>query len=236
MTKLLITRPAPFTAESVSQLNALGYDCVMAPMLSARHVLPFPVALNDAPILLVTSPQAALALAAWTELQYLPVLAVGARTASLLLKAGFTDLISADSDGAGLLRLIAAAYAGPQSFLLAVAPQTGHAMQASLQQAGHLVTRLDVYEMTPVASLPDAALTALRDGSITHALFTSARGASTFLALAEQANLMASLSDIAAICLSEAVANAARAAQWRDIMAAAEPTTASLHRLLPAIG
>ena len=222
MTRLLITRPAPFAAETALHLTARGYECVVAPALVARHLPPVSID-TDGATLLVTSPQAALALAAWRDLHFMETLAVGDPTAELAGVGGFRNVRSASGNAATLVGQVAPA----QTCLLAAAPTTGHALQRAL--GDRAVRRIDVYEVGPADSLPSDI------GDISHVLFYSARTATAFLDLARRANLIANLSGVEALCLSEAVAGVARGVAWKTMKTAAAPTAAALHDLLPAL-
>jgi uroporphyrinogen-III synthase len=85
-----------------------------------------------------------------------------------------------------------------------------------------------LYEARPAEALTKAAKAALADGTLDAALFFSPRTATTFVNLIVQARLEPAARRVAAVCLSAAVAEAARVLDWRAIRIAARPDQAAL--------
>ena len=110
--RVWITRAQPGAARSAARLAALGFEPVVAPLLTIR---PLPDALSAAPdfatvaAVAFTSPNGVEAFAALTPgLRDRPVFAVGDATAEAARDAGFTDARSAAGDIHALTALIKA--------------------------------------------------------------------------------------------------------------------------------
>lgn len=231
--RILITRPLPSAADTAAELDAKGYDTLVAPVLVARSRPPVGIDLDGGEHLIVTSPQAARALEDWRGLHAQPAIAVGARTAAILSEGGFAQVRSVDGDAAAIVADLSLQPA--QRCVLACAPTTGEWLDEKLQAAGHQVRRISVYDIEAADHLPAPAIAALDDHSLTHVLFYSAFTAKTFLRLVSQANRIENLADLTACCLSPAVAQAAGAAAWQQILTAVAPDSHSLQHLLPAV-
>jgi len=109
--RVWITRAQPGAARTAARLTALGFEPVVAPLLTIR---PLPEALDAAPdfasvaALAFTSPNGVEAFAALTPaLRDRPVFAVGDATAEAARDAGFKDARSAAGDIHALAALIA---------------------------------------------------------------------------------------------------------------------------------
>lgn len=226
---LLVTRPEPAASETAAALRAAGYQVLVSPALIATAIEPHDLSLPKTTVLIVTSPQAARFLNAWTALHAYQILAVGARTTTLLRAAGFTRVTDAGGDAAAILALTAKQK--PQSYCLLGAPSTGRNLAMALLGQGHQVQRVSVYRIAPAAQLTLQAKAAFDIGTITHVLFYSARTAQSFLALVPTINLRA----VTALCFSAAVAKAARAGTFGKVLVATRPTAEALQRLLPAL-
>src|SRR5689334_13092289 len=119
---VLLTRPSPDSNRTAEALRARGFEVLLAPMLRFEPV-PLPADLGQdtdvAPddeadraigAVIVTSANALRAVAPQLEsssLKRLPLFVVGAQTAAVARKAGFTKVISADGDAADLRELLA---------------------------------------------------------------------------------------------------------------------------------
>ena len=110
--RVWITRAQPGAARTAAHLTALGFEPVVAPLLTIRPLLD---AMAHAPdfatvaAVAFTSPNGVEAFAALTpSLRDRPVFAVGDATAEAARAAGFADARSASGDIQALARLIAA--------------------------------------------------------------------------------------------------------------------------------
>ena len=104
--RVWITRAQPGAARTAARLMALGFEPVVAPLLTIRP-LPQPEPdLTDVTALAFTSPNGVAAFAALSPDRSHPVLAVGDATAAAAIDQGFTDVASAAGDLTALAALI----------------------------------------------------------------------------------------------------------------------------------
>ncbi|MGE3771218.1 MAG: uroporphyrinogen-III synthase [Bdellovibrionales bacterium] len=231
---LLVTRPQPSAADTAARLKRRGFRVVVSPQLQASFKKPRAVSAAGH-IVVVTSPQAARALANWPQLHHLPALAVGDGTKKLLLAAGFRSVASAAGDAVALVQLVRKKYK-KRKFLLAVAPSTGQALAAALRRLGHSVQRISVYTISPVVDLPAGARRFLKTGRAGGVLFYSPRTARAFAQAVKKARLTDCTKQLKAYCLSAAIAKAAKRLSWKSVAVAKQPTEAALLALLPQQG
>lgn len=101
MARVLVLRPKAEASSTAAALLARGHTPLLLPL---QEILPLAAPLAAAPFagILVTSTNAVPGLAAHAEMTRLPVLAVGARTASALRAVGFEDVTVGAGDGAAL--------------------------------------------------------------------------------------------------------------------------------------
>ena len=234
---ILITRPEPAATETAVRVTAMGFHPVVAPMMTIRTMAPLdmkPTSRSRSnPIgILVTSGNALPALGA--DFRDIPLFAVGRATARRATQAGFRTVASADGDAADLARLVAERVHPTQGALLLLSGRgQGMALAATLRTLGFRITRRVAYTTEPTQVLPDAALRALRAGSVTHALFFSAETARVFHRLVRRMALAPLLAGCDALAISQRTEVALRGLPWRRISIAAAPDQDSLLALLP---
>ncbi|MFQ5958565.1 MAG: uroporphyrinogen-III synthase [Alphaproteobacteria bacterium] len=227
--RVLIIRPREDAEALAAALAARGVDSLVEPLL---EIVPRPaddLDLAGVQAVLLTSANGARALAAATPARDALVLAVGEATAAAARAAGFAEVAVAGGDVAALAEL-AESRCDPQGPpLIHVSGQAvAGDLAGRLGGRGFRVRRAVLYEARTARALSAAAASALAAGEIDSALLYSPRTAKTLVALAEQAGLKAALARVRALCLSVAVADAARAARWREVCVAARPDQASL--------
>lgn len=226
--RLLVTRPPEDAARFVAALRAGGHTAVVAPLLeiAVRATAPD---LAGVQALLFTSANGVRAFAANSARRDLPVFAVGDRTAELARETGFRDVRSAAGDVAALAALAAAQAEPAAGALLHVAgSKRAGDLAGALEDAGFAVRRAVLYDARPVAALPEAARRALAQGALDGVGFFSPRTAESFVRLVRAAGLSHATEGLTAVCLSPAVAEAARDLTWRDVRVARTPTQEAL--------
>ena len=215
MIPLLVLRPEPGAAATISRAAALGLATVAAPLFTVAPVAwepPDPAA-HDA--LMLTSANALRhggeALARYHGL---PAYAVGAATGAAAAAAGFTDVRIGEGDAAALLaRMAAEGIRRP----LHLAGREHRAVAGG----GLTLTRRIVYAADPVAGLPAAAHDAIPGGAV--ALVHSPRAAALFARLVE-----APMRARVALAAISAAAAAEAGEGWREIGIAPQPDDAAL--------
>ena len=222
--RVWITRAQPGAARTAARLTALGFEPVVAPLLT---ILPLPDALSAAPdlttvtALVFTSPNGVEAFAALIPTPLLrdrPVFAVGDATAEAARAAGFTDARSASGDIHALARLIAAT---PIDGLILAPGAREPAGDLAALLPDHRIQRLPVY----AAEETDAAVPAAFDAVLLHSPRATRALASILTPDAAQNRL--------AVCISAAAAAPLTAFSFAEIRTADAPDEASM---LTALG
>ncbi len=233
--RILLTRPEPDAERTAAALRALGHDVIVASLLNIE-ILP-DVALGAGPwaAILVTSANAARAIALhsrYRDLCGLPVFAVGERTAQAMRSAGFSDVMSADGNAGDLARLVAARLRPGGELLYLTGTERSGDLAAALP--GFTVRTAVIYRAVAVDLLPRAAAEALQSG-IEAVLHFSRRSAETYVRAASAAGLArAALGGPIHCCLSAQVAEPLREAGAAVIRIAARSNESALLALLEA--
>ncbi|MGC2591539.1 MAG: uroporphyrinogen-III synthase [Xanthobacteraceae bacterium] len=232
--RILVTRPAVDAARTAAALRVRGHEAIVAPLLTIEY---FPDAeLGDRPwsVILVTSANAARAIAAHRrrdELLRVPVLAVGRQSAQELRTEGFADVISADGDVDDLAALVATRLKPPARLLYLAGEERSSDLAGVLRAKNFAVDTVVVYRVAAAAMLPAEAAAALR-GDLHGVLHYSRRSAEAFLSAARNAGLLeAALSKPVHFCLSAKVAEPLQEAGAGDVRIAAQPDEAALMSL-----
>jgi uroporphyrinogen-III synthase len=234
--RLLLTRPEPDAQRTAAALRALGHEVVIAPLLRIEAVADAPIGAGPWAAILITSANAAPAVAAHAraaQLRALPVFAVGARTAQAISAVGFADVTSAGGDVDALAAVIAARLRPDAPLLYLGGADRAGDLAGTLRGRGFAVETVIVYRAVAAASLPDAAAAALRSG-IDGVLHFSRRSAEAYLDAAHTAGLSASAFKPIHFCLSAQVAEPLARSGAPSVRVATRPLEAALIELIGA--
>jgi uroporphyrinogen-III synthase len=227
--RILITRPREDAEELAAALRARGAEVMIEPMLAIDYLDEPDFSVVDAQAILLTSANGARALGRTDAPRDKPVLAVGDKTAAAARDAGFRDVTAADGDVEALAALAAGRLDPARGPLVHVAGRdVAGDLQGALAARAFTFRRHVLYKARAAEALSESLKAALAAGGIAGVVFYSARTAATFVMLAKQAGVGAALEGMTAICLSEAVAVAARGAKWRRIEITPRPDEAAL--------
>lgn len=232
--RLLLTRPEPDAQRTTAVLRAHGHAVQSAPLLRIEPLADAKIDDGAWAALLITSANAAHAIAAHDcviQLRALPVFTVGQRTAGVVSAAGFTNVTSAEGNVADLARFVAERMrpAGPLLYL-AGEDRSGD-LAGDLRARGFAVEMTVVYRAVAASSLPPLAADALAQG-VDGVLHFSRRSAETYVGTARAAGLLAGALKPVHFCLSAQVAAPLTQAGAVDIRIAPEPTEATLIALI----
>lgn len=229
--RLLITRPAADAARTAAALRARGHDAIVAPLLAIEILANVDITAGPFSAILVTSANAASAIAAHRlcdALRSIPVFAVGAQSAQAMRDAGFADVTSADGDIDALVTLAAArAKPGASLLYLAGAARSGD-LAGVLRKRDLAVHTAVVYRAVLASTLPPDAAAAMAAG-LDGVLHYSRRSAEAYVSAVRQADLVkAGLADPVHFCLSAQIAVPLVAAGAGNIRIAQTPDEAAL--------
>lgn len=225
--RVLVTRPTSDAKATADRLVALGHDVLLAPLMRIVADPAVALPLDGVAALLVTSRNAAEALAARPDRDALaarPVFAVGDRTAATLRRAGFADVLSADGDRHALRALVAATLAPTDGTLLwaAGADRTGD-LVAEFAECGFRTVIAEVYRAEAVDHLPAAVEAALAAGTVDAVAVYSPRSARILVERLAALGGPAASPRLCIHAISEAALQPFRAAGWGNLVAAARP-------------
>ena len=234
--RLLLTRPEPDAQRTAAALRAQSHEVIIAPLVHIEAISNATVGDGPWAAVLITSANAAHAIAAHgrhKELCGVPVFAVGQRSAQAMSAAGFADVTSADGGVNDLARLVAE-HTEPKARMLylAGADRVGD-LAGDLQARGFSVHTAVVYRALAASTLPPAAADALaRD--IDGVLHFSRRSAEAYVNAAVNAGILAMALKPAHYCLSAQVAEPLAQAGAPNIRVSPRPLEAALIELVRA--
>jgi len=233
--RLLLTRPELDAEGSREKLAAMGHAVQSVPLIDIHYLDDVALPALAWQALLVTSGNAARALARHPEsarLKKLPVLAVGDQSATRMREMGFLNVESADGDVHALAALARHRLDPASGPLLHVAGSVRAGDLVQMLGDAFECRRVVLYDVVPAAALPDRLAQALKNRDLDGILFYSPRTARIFHALAEEAGLLDALDDMAAYCLSPAVAASLPENKFRIVRVAREPKESALLALI----
>jgi uroporphyrinogen-III synthase len=212
MKRVLVLRPEPGAAATAARAAALGFEAIVAPLLTVGPIAWTPPPELPEALMLTSANAIRHAGPALAHYRGLPTYVVGLATAEVARASGFADVRVGPSDAAALLAVMA------RNGIVSALHLAGREHKDEVHP-GVRVTRRIVYAADPVTSLPDAAREAIDVGAV--ALLHSARTAAVF------AGLVGERGGIAVAAISPAAATGAGEG-WRAMAVAAAPDDASL--------
>lgn len=229
---VMLTRPRTDSDALAAHLRSRGHDVHLEPMLEIDPT-GAEISLNGVQAILATSANGIRCLATTTDRRDLPLYAVGDATADCARGAGFEAVHSAHGDSQALLALVVARLDPSAGKLIHVRGMdaTGD-LSGALEASGFAVEPAILYKATKVDLLSETGRNFISGEKIDSILFFSPRTARTFVSLVNEAGLRDHCTYIAALCLSQAVADAAKALSWRDVRIAATPDQLAMIRIL----
>jgi uroporphyrinogen-III synthase len=235
--RLLLTRPEPDAQRTAAALRAQGHDVITAPLLRIEPAVDAQIGAGPWAAVLITSANAAHAVAAHarvTPLRALPVFTVGRRSAEAMAAAGFADVTSADGDMSDLARLVAARMPRAAPLLYLAGEDRAGDLADDLRARGFAVETIIVYRAIAATGLPVTAAQALASGT-DGVLHFSHRSAETYVNAARAAGMLANALKPVHFCLSAQVAEPLAQAGAADIRVAERPKEAVLLALIAAV-
>jgi uroporphyrinogen-III synthase len=233
--RLLVTRPDGDVQRTAATLGARGHQVRIAPLLEIEPIPDADVGPPPWQVLVITSANAARAIAVHpklAELRSLPVLAVGRHSAEAARAAGFTDVTSADGSAGDLARLVAGRFAGGPPLLYLAGTDRARDLAAELTPWGIAVRTVEIYRAHAAKEFPTEVAAALRAGEIEGVLHFSRRSAETFVRCAERAGAVAAALKPRQFCISAAAAEPLARAGAANIRIAAQPDEDALVALI----
>jgi uroporphyrinogen-III synthase len=236
--RLLVTRPEPDAQRTAAELRERRHTVVTAPLLRIEPVDNAEIGPGPFAAVLVTSANAASAIARhkrFAQLRALPVLAVGDRSAQAMRGVGFADVASADGDVADLTRLVGERFKRGASLLYLAGADRAGDLAGMLSGRGLAVRTIVVYRAIAWASLPPAAVEAIA-GGLDGVLHFSRRSAEAYVNAARAGGLdEAALTKPVHFCISARVAEPLAETGAAHIRVAEAPTEAALMALIPPV-
>jgi uroporphyrinogen-III synthase len=236
--RLLVTRPEPDAQRTAAELRERGHTVVTAPLLRIEPVDNAEIGPGPFAAVLVTSANAASAIARhkrFAQLRALPVLAVGDRSAQAMRGVGFADVASADGDVADLTRLVGERFKRGASLLYLAGADRAGDLAGMLSGRGLAVRTIVVYRAIAWASLPPAAVEAIA-GGLDGVLHFSRRSAEAYVNAARAGGLdEAALTKPVHFCMSARVAEPLAETGAAHVRVAEAPTEAALMALIPPV-
>jgi uroporphyrinogen-III synthase len=215
---ILITRPREDADRLAADFEAQGFDTLIEPMLTIDFVEDPGFSTEDAQAILLTSANGARALGRTATARDMRVLAVGEKTAEAARDQGFTRIEVAGGNVERLADLAADVLDPGDGPVIHISGRdVAGDLAGALSARGFTYRRHVLYKARAAEAFSETLIDALSAGEIAAVVFYSARTAATFVMLAKRAGVSGSTASMAAFCISEAVAEAARELDWARI-------------------
>ena len=234
--RLLLTRPVFEAERTAAALRARGHEVTLAPMLEIENISDVSTGAGPWSAVLMTSGNAARAIAAHPQrdrFASLRCFAVGAQTAAAARLAGFNEVVSPNGDGGDLAKVILRHLAGDAAPLLYLAgDDRARDMAAELAPAGLRLEIVVVYRAKAAARFATEINDGLRANRFDGVLHYSRRSTEIFVACARAADVMAAAAGLKHFCLSRRASEPLSDIGATHIAIAARPDEAAMLELI----
>jgi uroporphyrinogen-III synthase len=236
--RLLITRSIEDAGPLAAALEERGHEAVLEPLMSITDIAGADGApdmdLDGVQALLITSANGIRAFARRTSRRDIAVFAVGDASARTAGELEFAGVRSAAGDVDALAALVRDELDPGRGALLHIAgSHIAGDLSGLLEAAGFDVRRQVLYRATAAEKFSPATVDELTSGTLDGVLLFSPRTAELFVKLAAAAGVEEACRSLVAYCLSQAVADNAKALPFLRVMVASKPNQRSL---LDALG
>jgi len=229
MRRVLITRPIDDAAPLVAALKARDVEAMVEPMMTIRSTEePLPE-LDDAQGVLFTSANGVRGFMTRTDRRDVKVYAVGEATAEAARRAGFVEIEVAGGDANALAKLVIEKCKPDAGKLIHVAgTHVAGNLSEQLTKAGFTMERAVLYDALSAHKFSTGTVESLRRLELEAVMLFSPRTAEIFMTLVDESGAEQGLSTIAAICLSQAVADRLPGERFRKVVVAAKPDQSAM--------
>lgn len=236
--RLLLTRPRSEAERTATTLRAMGHEPVFAPLLDIESIADAAIGAGPFAAVLMTSGNAARAIAmhpALASLAALDCFAVGPQTAAAARKAGFANVVSSSGDGGDLAQLVGERIPDAAAPLLYLAgDDRARDMAAELAPHGLRLEMCVVYRAKAAHSLPPDILADLKAGRIDGVLHYSRRSTAIFVDCVRAGGAEPAAARLKHFCLSARASEPLAAINARSILVAQNPDESAMLALVSA--
>ena len=226
--RVLITRHQQAAKSLKKDLIALGFLTLLEPLLCIEF-LKCSIRFKGVNAILVTSSNAARALALATKKRNIKIYAVGDATALVLKKQGFSTVVSAKGNSLDLLNLVTDCVDPKKGKLLYVSgEEVASDFPKHLIGRGFTLERAILYRALPANDFSEGTIKSLQNNEIDFILLFSPRTAKIFVKLIVKIGLNEFCSTISAVCLSRSVACEVDQLHWHKMVIAKTPNHVSM--------
>ncbi len=235
---VIITRPKVDAEPFAAELAERGIASVVEPMIDIEPMTGADVDLAGCQAILFTSANGVRAFTGLTERRDVTVIAVGPASGDAARLAGFSDVHVSGGNVERLARTVVMTLRPDDGILFhAAGSVTAGDLQGLLGAEGFEVRRRPLYRSVMADRFTPQGRTALSKGTVTAATFFSPRTASAFARVIRSEGLEVCTKDIWALCLSDAVADAATESglEWRGTRIAAATEQSAMADLVLSV-
>ena len=229
---VLITRPEPDAAELRAQLDALGHEVTVEPLLRIERLPIAAATLDGVAAVIVTSRNGLRALAesaAFEGARALPIIAVGPGTAQLAREFGFAHVIEGPGTARDLVPLIvetSSTRPGPLAHVRG--EDVAFDLHGALRAHGLKVREVVAYRAVPASGLEPRTAALLGAGAIDAVILMSPRTGAIFARLMTVGGLREVAGKLVFLCLSPAVAASIEPLGPRRVEVSESPNSAAM--------
>jgi uroporphyrinogen-III synthase len=223
MSKILLTRSNKLSPKILKLIQEKNHQTITFPLFKVERLLNFPLTNTNLQAILITSSNAAFALAKLKINKDILVLAVGEKTLQEVKKLGYGNSFCANNSSKSLLVLAKSKLSKNKGLIVYLSGEIITLNLAEkLSKEGFTAKKIAVYTTIEAKELSKEVIEEIKEKNICQVWIYSKNSFYIFYKLLKRHNLLECLGEIKILCLSKKIANYIRqtACEFRKIEAA----------------
>lgn len=228
--KILITRPKEDAEILAGEIEALGFETLIEPMLVIKHVEVDLPDLSPFDGFIFTSSNGVRSFSSLSDVRDQPVFTVGEKTAYEAIQAGFSNVQSSGRDVTALVEFLKTqkgmyAHFRGQDITKSLVGELSDFQEMEIKE---FIT----YRAEKVTEISPNILKNIENNNVSNVLFYSKRTAKTFVQLIQNCECTSFVRSIKALCLADSMVECLSVLPWKEIQVAKHPDQGSMLELL----
>jgi len=214
MAKILLTRPEKLSQKIAQTLAQKNLSSLIQPLFSIAQIDHLQPINQKLKAVLITSSAAVFALEKLAVKKDILILVVGKKTADVVKKLGYQNLLFANNSAASLLDLALEKLSKNNSNNNLIIYLAGEKitldLTEKLSEQNFNAQKIVVYKTVEIEKFSNSTIDAIKSGNVSEVWIYSKNSLKIFYKLAQKHNLLECLSEIKILCLSQEIAELAK--------------------------
>ncbi len=217
--QIIITRPHLSALQTKSELDNLGFDTIIAPMLEILELgFDKNISLAEYDLIIFSSQEAAKIFVSYYDCSNIEIYAVGDKSKIILLENNCKSVTSISGNIQNLKSVLKEKFQGKK-----ILYPCGEDISDDFSDANLNIKLLKIYKAEYINKFDLNVIDVLKNKDQKLVIFLSRRTAKNFINLMDKYGYVANIKDITAICLSDRIKDRISELNWHELIVADRP-------------